>query len=288
MGISLKKAVSYSNPYTATYDWLQGGEPDGGTPNADRQQQLERDKAIAIDTINRLFGVESARGAPELPEKPRPEDYPSVEKTGSRRLGVVPGVSRYESDLAAWEKLKAQHDAYINKYKDETATNKQAREDLYGGVRTDLLDYLTSDLTEQKTDADRSSKFWLAQRGVTGGSSDIDTRADILGKFNKAVIDVDNRADSAVDNFRGSDESARLDIIDLINSGTSLQGAQERASNALSQNLTDAKQNALYDGLGSVFTGYAAYKRRQNSNNNGGGGGYGSTYYGNNDAYSGR
>lgn len=265
---------------------ITGGGGGAGTPEADHQKELEKKKQAAIEQINALFGYGgfTTPTAPTVVADPGPEPYTGPDSSHEDMMRS----SDYQQQKAAYDqylKDKAIYDADLERYNQNVGSNEAnaaARESLYGGVRQDVFDNLNNSLTEQKTTADRNSKFWLAQRGVTGGSSDIDTKAKILGDYSKGVIDINNMADSASQSLQGADKQAYFDIIDMINNGTSLESAQDRANSSLSQNLNDAKHNALYQGIGNIFSGYGAYQQQQNKKQGySGGGGYGDTYFAN-------
>ena len=205
-----------------------GGGGNGGA--AQREQARQRRQNIAIADINRLFGIY--------------EPYPSAPATPSGGI------------FKQFPKPPSPDQSEIDARRAEAERNRAAREESYADIGQSVRDYYISDLDLQQQMADRQRRFAVARRGVAGGSSDIDTSAELLRDYNRAVLDIGNRADQAANEARAADEQARLDLIQRILSGMSGDAAIQSANVALRNNISDARSNALSQRLGQVFRNY--------------------------------
>src|SRR3990172_5198129 len=136
---------------------------------------------------------------------------------------------------------------------DEASINKQARDELYGTSRQDILDYFTKQLEEQKTREDRLAREQFAQRGWTGGAHETSFGGEFKKATDYALLNIGTRADSAVSDMRGADEQSRENLISQILSGMDEQSAITGATSALRQNVDTAKSSALQQSLGDIF-----------------------------------
>lgn len=133
------------------------------------------------------------------------------------------------------------------------AQNKMARNALYGQVRNDVIGYFRPELEKQKTDAERSTRFSLAERGLTGGSVDIDQNKELQDRYLKGVLAVTNKGDAAANEMRGADSRTRLDMISRINAGADAGTAVSSAMNEMAANANSARDQAFGQNLNSFF-----------------------------------
>jgi len=236
-----------------------GGGGGGGDGGAAREAERQKNQNSAIGRVNRLFGINDAGSvAPDKKDNGyyRYMDVPdSSSDTGTSNRRIF-DEETYNADLAAWEAQKAGSAP-------EAAANKTARENIYTGLKDDTFNYYLNDLNKQYTDTNRNAKFSLSDKGLLGGSFDLDTQNDIQSQRDRATLDIGNRADSAANKLRASDEQARLDLISRINAGMSGDAAIQSANTQLSNSVNDIRSNATSNSLGQVFKDYATIMTEQ-------------------------
>jgi len=226
-----------------------GGGGDGGAAQREQKRQARQDDAVK--GLNRQFGMYTKTNEPNR------ADYTSRRGNyGSMRGQKIFDQTGYDAAMSDWQTQNEQ-------YQTEADANKVAREEQYGNTSQYVKDYYTLDLTDQRDVADRQSKFSLARRGVVGGSSDLDTQSTILGDYNKAVLNIGNRADGAVTDLRQADETARLNAINRIYAGQSADGVVQSSLQQLQNNINDTKANSTAAALGQVFAQYGGYLNNQ-------------------------
>jgi hypothetical protein len=130
----------------------------------------------------------------------------------------------------------------------------------YGGREAQYSDYLSAvqrqlgdEVTRQRADASRQSRFATARGGLTGGSAAIDAGRQLAREGAQASIEAERQAQGAVGRLRSADEDARLNLISLAQSGNDIGNAQDRAAAANRANLQAARGENLVQGLGSMF-----------------------------------
>lgn len=136
--------------------------------------------------------------------------------------------------------------AWLNDYSSEAKTFNDG---LIDGYKGDITNYFTDQLNDQKEKTDRSIKFTMARRGLSGGSADLDTQLESDSLYDKGVADIAVRANTATDNMRASDEQSRMNLISQIRNGMDQGNAM---TNAFSQIDTNRKDNYNVT-LGSQF-----------------------------------
>ena len=248
-----------------------GGGGDGGAAEREAARQRKQNEAIA--RVNKLFGIYT-----QTP-KPRREDFMRP-RFGNR--GVKFDEEGYQKALQAWEAENAMAMEASGNYAD-------SRSALYDRIREDVRDYYMRDLNQQRDDTERTARFGLARRGVIGGSSELDVADRILEEYNRGVLNIGNRADQAALRARAADEKARLDLISRIRAGMQAGNAIASATNALENNLDDARASATAQSLGQVFSDYGYYlTERAKERGYRRGQGQGGTFYANPGSYYGR
>ncbi|MBT9169236.1 MAG: hypothetical protein DDT19_02590 [Syntrophomonadaceae bacterium] len=139
--------------------------------------------------------------------------------------------------------------------------NRRDREALYGTVRGDVINYNRLGLDRQKADARRDVRFSLAERGLTGGSVDIDQNRELQDRYMRGVLDITNRGDAAANQIRSADERTRLDMISRINAGADAGAVTAGAMNALEGNARAARDEALGQNSRRFFDDVAFLQR---------------------------
>ena len=124
--------------------------------------------------------------------------------------------------------------------------------------------FYMNDLNRQKGETDRNLKFAMARSGQTGGKVAIDNAARVGQDYNRGVIESDRRAQSAAADLRSQDESSRLGLIQMAQSGLDATTGSSRALSALQNNLQAGRSTSTAQGLGDAFGTFAnLFKRSQ-------------------------
>lgn len=222
------------------------GVGDGGAAEREAGRQKKQDLAMA--RINSLFGVDTSENL-TAPDKNNPKYQMSSDN------GLLIDVAKYNQDLAQYNQLKSASDG--------TAGNKEKLDTLYSGVGSDVTDYLSKDLNDQYTNAERGGRFSAARRGIRGGSSELDMQDKMTKQFDKGVVDIDNRATNAENSFRTADSSTRLSLVQRILNGMSGDAAITSAQQAMTDNLNVAKNEAVSKSLDNVFGDFSTINNAQ-------------------------
>ena len=125
----------------------------------------------------------------------------------------------------------------------------------YETVRQNALGLALNDLSEQKNDASRDTRFGLARAGLTGGSVDVDTNQNIADRYAKGVLQSTQNADRIVSGVRAKDEAARADLISRINAGMDANSATTSALAQMQNNQAAAKAEGQSTFLNDFFNG---------------------------------
>lgn len=142
--------------------------------------------------------------------------------------------------------------------------NRLGRESLYGTVRSDVIKNFMRDLFEQHRNAGRQRVFSLADRGLTGGSVDIDTGQELQNRLNKGTLAVANKGDAAANEMRSMDGRTRLDILSRIQAGADAGTAMNSAVAEMGNNLNRARDSALGNNLNDFFGDLMFLQRARN------------------------
>jgi len=222
-----------------------GGGGDGGY--AERQAQIEAEKADARKKLNYLFGVGS------------PAD--NIDKTKYYHdvtTSTVPAVdaeSGAGSTPTTTTKSVFDQDAYDAAVKAAGGENpnKAARDKLYSTIRDNAFTAGKRGLDETKDVASRNNRFELFAKGLNGGSEDIDQNAILNRTYNQGLLDLGAKADAAKTDFKSNDEKTRLGLLQSIDAGMDQSSALSSAINQM-QNISDkAAADAQGTNLGNLF-----------------------------------
>ena len=124
--------------------------------------------------------------------------------------------------------------------------------------------FYMNDLNRQKGETDRNLKFAMARSGQTGSKVAIDNAARVGQDYNRGVIESDRRAQSAAADLRSQDESSRLGLIQMAQSGLDATTGSSRALSALQNNLQAGRATSTAQVLGDAFGTFAnLFKRSQ-------------------------
>lgn len=227
-----------------------GGGGDGGA--AEREDNRQREQDAAIGRVNSLFGISSDENQTAMPDRNDERFYSVSRPEGSPTW--IPAERTFNQELYDQAVADAQNSTTGNA---EAIINKAALDEMYKGVGTDVSSYLTHNLDEQHTDAQRNGRFNVARRGVRGGSSELDMQGNLKETYDKSIIDINNRALDAENNLRSADSSTRLNMIQRVLSGMSGDAAITSAQQSMKDNLASAKSSSLAQSLDNVFGGFS-------------------------------
>lgn len=120
------------------------------------------------------------------------------------------------------------------------------------------------DLSRQQTIANLQTKFATARNGLTGGSRDVDAQRLLGQEYQQGVLSAEQKAQGALAGLKNSDNSSRLQLIQLAQQGLGATDAAARAEAGSQADAQNALSNATVNGLGDMFAGTtAAYQANQ-------------------------
>lgn len=168
-------------------------------------------------------------------------------------------------DDAAKEAQKAENERQARISGNVTDINAafRGREPQYADFTNALRENYNSELNRQRTNATRQSKFSLARSGLTGGSAAIDTGRTLNREAQQGVLQAEREVQGKAAQLRGQDETSRLSMISLAQSGSDIGNAASQTANALRANIEGARNTNVAEGLGDVFGGTADIYRKQ-------------------------
>lgn len=141
------------------------------------------------------------------------------------------------------------------------APERQAQ---YADFTKALRDHYTNDANRQQAIAGRNLKFAMARSGNVGGSVDVDAKRTLGEEYTQGILTAENKAQGALGDLKAQDETSRLNLIQLAQSGLDSTTAATRAGAQIQASAQGAKSDALAKGLGDVFgTTAGIYKQQQ-------------------------
>ena len=103
--------------------------------------------------------------------------------------------------------------------------------------------------------------------GIIGSSQANDLDSDFQRRYDRGLLDVANRADSAATQFRTSDEQSRLNLIAKVVAGLDQGSAAQNAMSTLQTNANAAKEayqsQRMANVFGDMLGGYNQYQYNQ-------------------------
>jgi hypothetical protein len=168
-------------------------------------------------------------------------------------------------------------------YKQQKADEERRRREIEAGQRRieaifsaperqkqiqDFIDaqreFYQSDLDREHRDAGLKLKFALARSGLSGGSADVDSNADLSEAYFRGVAEADRRALGAGANLRAEDQSAKQQLFSQLLGGSDATTAAQNAAQMMRTNASIAKQNATFGAFDSLFSQFGdIYKSSQ-------------------------
>ena len=154
----------------------------------------------------------------------------------------------------------------------ETVTPENSREKLYDEQQQAVYDLNAKEVNDQYADAERANRFALARNGLLGGSSDVESNANLQEKTNEGLIKAQALGQQAASDLRTADEQSKQSLISMAQSGIDTGTAQQMATAQLNSNAQSALGQRGGATIGNLFDNLGqAYLNRQimNAANNG-------------------
>lgn len=144
------------------------------------------------------------------------------------------------------------------------AYDAPARQGQYDDFLKAVRQNYMGDANRQKTVADRNLKFSLARSGLTGGSAAVDANRTSGEEYNRGILQAEDRAQSALGDLKSQDETSRLQLTQLAQSGLDTTTAANRAAQQMATGAQTALAGSTAKGLGDIFGSTAStYKQQQ-------------------------
>ena len=154
----------------------------------------------------------------------------------------------------------------------ETVQPENTRFKLYDEQQQAIYDLNAKEVNDQYADAERANRFALARNGLLGGSSDIESNANLQEKTNEGLIQAQALGQQAASDLRTADEQSKQNLIAMAQSGIDTGTAQQMAAAQLNANAQSALGQRGGASIGNLFDNLGqAYLNRQimNAANNG-------------------
>lgn len=230
---------------------MGGEEGGGGDGGFSQRQQAEEDRRTALRTrINQLYGIDDPAAVQREPTREQfttgatPEQQAVQPRDDTAGGGaMVAGTPYRPANPGTFD--RAAFDAAMAAFRSSDPSDPTAR-----AARTQMTSeenrlsdagrtFWQEDLRHTYDRAARNNRFALADRGLLGGSAQIDTEAE-LGRDNTlGATRVEDEVRAAVAGLRNQRESERLNATGLV-----AAGAGEDAVRGAQAGLTRAVENA--------------------------------------------
>lgn len=135
---------------------------------------------------------------------------------------------------------------------DKSFANRAPQYQQYLGATRNLYQ---TELGRQQGIASRNLKFSLARGGLTGGSVAADQGNELGREMAQGSINAEQKAQGGLAGLQSQDNSERLQLISLAQSGADIGNAATQSADALRANLGTAMSGSTAAGLGDVFGG---------------------------------
>lgn len=146
----------------------------------------------------------------------------------------------------------------------EAATTTGFTDDFYANQRQAYLDYATPQLEDQRNEANKQMLFSLARNGQLEGSARAELAGDLQKQYDLQSQQVTSQALDYENQSRNNVESARSDLIAMLNATGDATGAANSAlarSEALSQPTAYSPVSNLFADFTSALGTQAAAER---------------------------
>ncbi|CUJ67177.1 hypothetical protein [Achromobacter sp. 2789STDY5608628] len=243
-----------------------GGGGDGGAQKMEEQRQARVQSAV--EAINRIFNGGSTQGVNAATTYDPSRTYYTAD--GSKfsapkntvREAVSTGLATSDSASPDWEwrnrEVVDQNaiDGLLRNgqlFTDSQAVPGKGRSALYDQQRTAVTDLNRRDVDRQFLDAERQNRFGLARAGLSGGSADIDSNAELTRRTNEGLIKAAGIGDQAAADLQTADERSRQNLISMAQSGIDTGQAAQMALSQLDANSANAASARSGATVGNLF-----------------------------------
>ena len=260
----------------------------GGSSKSAERMERERQAQVqaAVDAINAIFD---------------PQPYTTADKNSVVTGGFDPSQTYYLADGSVFDPYSTRTEPYTyttyhgakpfeNKHKvtgtktvsyldwDKinnaiasgslynglTTVTPDSREKLYNEQQQTIYDLNAKEVNDQYADAERANRFALARNGLLGGSSDIESNANLQEKTNEGLIQAQALGQQAASDLRTADEQSKQSLISMAQSGIDTGTAQQMAQAQLNANAQSALGQRGGATIGNLFDNLTqAYLTRQ-------------------------
>lgn len=135
---------------------------------------------------------------------------------------------------------------------DSSFANRAPQYQQYLGATRNLYN---TELGRQQGIASRNLKFGLARSGLTGSSVAADQGDELGREMAQGSIAAEQKAQSGLAGLQNQDNSERLQLISLAQSGADVGNVATQSADAQRANLGAAMAGSTASGLGDVFGG---------------------------------
>lgn len=264
--------------------YFKGGSSSSSAERMERERQAR--VQAAVDAINNIFD---------------PTPYTSVDKNSVVTDGYDPSQTYYLADGSVFNPYSTRTEPYtyttmsgakpfenkrkvtgtktvsyldwdkINNalnsgslYGGLTTVTPNSRETLYDEQEQAVYDLNAKEVNDQYADAERTNRFALARNGLLGGSSDVESNANLQEKTNEGLIQARALGQQAASDLRTADEQSKQSLIAMAQSGIDTGTAQQMAQAQLSANAQSALGQRGGATIGNLFDNLSqAYLARQ-------------------------
>ena len=245
--------------------YFKGGSSSKSAERMERERQAR--VQAAVDAINNIFD---------------PTPYTSVDKNSVVTDGYDPSQTYYLADGSVFNPYSTRTEptgtktvSYLDWDKINNALNSgslyggltttpNSRETLYDEQEQAVYDLNAKEVNDQYADAERTNRFALARNGLLGGSSDVESNANLQEKTNEGLIQARALGQQAASDLRTADEQSKQSLIAMAQSGIDTGTAQQMAAAQLNANAQSALGQRGGATIGNLFDNLSqAYLARQ-------------------------
>lgn len=138
--------------------------------------------------------------------------------------------------------------------------SRKAQYDQYG---TNLQDFYTGQVNEQKDVNGRNLKFALARSGLTGGSAAVDANKQLSKDYTQGLLQASKQAQAGKASLETSDQNAKTQLVSLAQQGNYVGAIPQQISQAQNASLDAAGGYTNANALGNLFAGTAQIYNNQ-------------------------
>lgn len=128
------------------------------------------------------------------------------------------------------------------------------RQSLYDQVYKNNYDASKMQLDDQAEKTRRNLSFALADKGLFGGSADIDANAMENRGYGQALVKAADTAQGASDSVRSNDERTRLNLLSSIRAGADSDTASQSALSQMQDNLSAGRATSTSGALDAYLS----------------------------------